>query len=130
MRIANLDAFFKLAWNLDTILSEEKLREFIVTLYEEVEERNGLGKVLINTSVAELKDVKEINDLKNSLISRVENLFKCFNKVGTFDKCSEIDTRLTETLLSSMLIMLEFHPNEKEGNIDFLVEFMSLSIKI
>ena len=112
-----------------TILSEEKLRKFIITLYEDVEARNGLGKALINTTVAELKDDKEINDLKDSLISRIENLFKCFYKVETFNKCSRIDTKLAESLLVSMLIMLEFHPNEKEDNINFLVGFISLSIK-
>lgn len=112
-----------------TIPSEEKLRKFIITLYEDIEARNGLGKALVNTSAGELKDDKEINDLKNSLILRVENLFKCHNKVETLDKCSGIDTRLTEALLSSMLVMLEFHPSEKEDNLDFLVEFMSLSIK-
>jgi AcrR family transcriptional regulator len=112
-----------------TISSREKLRKFISTLYEEVEARNGLGKALINNSVVELKDDKEINDLKNRLILRVENLFNCFNKVETLNKCSNIDTRLTESLLVSTLIMLEFHPNDKEDNINFLVEFISLSIE-
>ena len=112
-----------------TISSGEKLRKFISTLYEEVEARNGLGKDLINTSVAELKDDKEINGLKNRLILRVENLFNCLNKVETLNKCSNINTRLTESLLASTLIMLEFHPNDKEDNINFLVEFINLSIE-
>ncbi|GIM30279.1 hypothetical protein CPJCM30710_29450 [Clostridium polyendosporum] len=112
-----------------TISSKEKLRKFISILYEDVEARNGLGKALINTSVVELKDDKEVNDLKNGLISRVENLFNCYAKAGTLNKCSSIDTRLAESLLVSTLIMLEFHPNEKECNINFLVEFISLSIE-
>lgn len=120
----NLDAISEL-----TISPGEKLRKFIRTLYEDVEARNGLGKALINTIVVELKDDKEINDLKNSLISRVENLSKCLNKVEALNKCSKIDTRLAESLLVSMLIMLEFHPNDKDDNINFLVEFVSLSIK-
>lgn len=107
----------------------EKLRKFIRTLYEDIESRNGLGKVLINTSVAELKDDEEINDLKNGLILRVESLFNCTDKVETLNKCSKIDTRLSESLLVSMLIMLEFHPNDKEDNINFLIEFISLTIK-
>ncbi|WP_097025617.1 TetR/AcrR family transcriptional regulator [Clostridium peptidivorans] len=112
-----------------TISSEEKLRNFIRMLYEDIEARNGLGKDLINTSAAELKDDKEINNLKNGLILRVENLFKCINKVETLNKCSKIDTRLAESLLVSMLTMLEFHRNDKEDNINFLVEFISLTVK-
>lgn len=112
-----------------TISSGEKLRKFISTLYEDVEVRNGLGKALIDTSVIELKDDKEINSLKNNLILRVENLFNCTNKVATLNKCSSIDTRLAESLLASTLIMLEIHPNDKEDNINFLVEFISLSIE-
>jgi AcrR family transcriptional regulator len=112
-----------------TISSGEKLRKFISTLYEDVEARNGLGKALINTSVVELKDDKEINELKNSLILRIEHLFNSLNKVEILSKYSNIDTRLTESLLVSILTMLEFHPNDKEDNINFLVEFISLSIK-
>lgn len=111
------------------VSSEEKLRKFIRTLYEDVESRNGLGKALINTSADELKNDKEINDLKNRLILRIENLFKCLNKVDTLNTCSKIDTRLAESLLVSILMMLEFHPNDKEDNINFLDKFISLSIK-
>lgn len=112
-----------------SISSEEKLREFISTLYGDIEARNGFGKVLINTSVPELKDDKEINDLKNSFILKVENFFKQINKVKALDKCSNINTKLAESLIVSTLTMLEFHSNDKEDNINFLVEFISLTIK-
>ena len=98
-------------------------------LYEELESRNGLGKALINTSVVELKDDKEINDLKTSLILKTEIFLSCLDKVETLSKYSNIDTRLAESLLVSTLIMLEFHPNDKKDNINFLVEFISLSMK-
>ncbi|WP_123053255.1 TetR/AcrR family transcriptional regulator [Clostridium sp. JN-1] len=111
------------------VSSEEKLRKFIKTLYEDIESRNGLGKALINTSADELKNDKEINDLKNRLILRIENLFKCLNKVDTLNTCSKIDTRLAESLLVSILMMLEFHPNDKEDNINFLDKLINLSIK-
>lgn len=112
-----------------TISSGEKLRKFISTLYEDIEARNGLGKVLINTSVVELKNDEEINNLKNSLILRVVNFLSCFDKVEALGNCSNANTRLAESLLVSTLIMLEFHSNDKKENIDFLVEFISLSIK-
>lgn len=112
-----------------TISLEEKLSRFINALYGDIEARNDLGKVLINTSVVELKDDKEINDLKKSLILKVANFFSCLNKVDTLSKCSKIDTKLAESLLVSILIMLEFHRDDKEDNINFLVEFIRLSIK-
>lgn len=112
-----------------TISPGEKLRKFISTLYEDVESRNGLGKALINTSVAELKDNEEVNYLKDILISKTEKFLSCLDKVETLSKCSHIDTRLAESLLSSTLVMLEFHPNDKKDNINFLVEFTSLSMK-
>jgi Transcriptional regulator len=119
-----LDAIYEL-----NISSREKLRKFISTLYEDIESRNGLGKALINTSIVELKDDKEINDLKNNLIRRVENFFKYLDKEETLNNCYNIDTRLAESLLVSTLAMLEFHPDDKVYNINFLVEFISLAIK-
>ena len=112
-----------------TISPREKLRKIIIALYQDIEARNGLGKALINPSSEDLNDDNEIIDLKNNLISRVENLFKCFNKVQALNECSNVDTRLAESLLIAILSMLEFHPNNKEDNITFLVELMSLSIK-
>lgn len=111
-----------------TIPPEERLKKFISTLYEDIEARNGLGKVLINTSVVELKEDKEINSLKKSLILRVEKFFDCLNKVETLSKCYNINTKLAESLLITTLAMYELHPNDKKENINFLVQFISLSM--
>jgi AcrR family transcriptional regulator len=89
-----LDAISKL-----TVSLREKLRKFITTLYEDIESRNGLGKALINTSAVELKDDKEINDLKDNLIMKVEKFFNCVNKVESLNKCPKIDIKLAESLL-------------------------------
>lgn len=107
----------------------EKLRKFISVLYEDIEGRNGLGKALLDKSILELKDDKEIDELKNSLLLRLENLFSGCDKPEQLNKCSSIDIRLAECLLVSTLTMLELHPNDKENNINFLVEFMSLSVE-
>lgn len=84
---------------------------------------------MINTSAVELKGNKEINYLKDSLILKTENFLSCLDKVDTLSKCSKIDTKLAESLLVSTLVVLEFHPNDKKDNINFLVEFISLSMK-
>ncbi|MFL0266875.1 TetR/AcrR family transcriptional regulator [Candidatus Clostridium radicumherbarum] len=111
------------------ISSREKLRKFISTLYEDIQERNGLGKILINTSADELKEDKEIKDLKGILILKVENFLYNLDKVDNLSICSNINTKLTESLLITTLVMYELHPKDKEENITFLVEFIGLSIK-
>lgn len=111
------------------IPSREKLRIFISALYEDIQERNGLGKILINTSVDELKEDKETKDLKSILILKVENFLYNLDKVGTLSTCSNINTKLTESLLITTLAMYELHPKDEKENITFLVEFFSLSIK-
>lgn len=117
------------AINEQAISLGEKLRKFISILYEDIEARNGLGKVLINTSVVELKEDQEINNLKNNLILRVEGFFNSLDKVEALNKCSNINTRLSESLLISIITMYELHPNDKNENINFLVEYISLSVK-
>lgn len=119
-----LDALSNLA-----IPAREKLAKFIGILYDDIELRSGLGKTLINTSVTELKEDKEINALKNSLILRVESFFRSLDKVDALSKCSNINTKLAESLLIATLAMYEFHPESKKENINFLIEFISLSIK-
>lgn len=114
--------------NLD-IPSEEKLSRFISTLYEDIEARNGLGKALINTSDVELRDDKEINDLKKRLIVKVESFFNCLNKAESLRRFSDADARLAEFLLAALLTMLELHSNDKKNNINFLINIISLSIK-
>lgn len=115
--------------NESTISFGEKLRKIIGTLYEDIEARKGLGKSLINTSISELKDDKEVNDLISSLILKVENFFNHTNKVEMLDKCSDINTKLAESLIISTVTMLEFHPHNKEDNIKFLFNFVSLALK-
>lgn len=111
------------------IPSREKLRIFISALYEDIQERNGLGKILINSSVDELKEDKDIKDLKSILILKVENFLYSLDKVGPLSTCSNINTKLTESLLITTLAMYELHPKDEKENITFLVEFFSLSIK-
>lgn len=112
-----------------TLSSKEKLNVFIKLLYEDIEERNGLGKALINNSSDELMNDERVISLKNNLLLRVESFISSLNMVADLNKCSNSKTRLSECLLTSILTMFECHSNEKENNIKFLVEFINLSIK-
>lgn len=115
--------------NTITLSSSEKTAQFIEALYEDIEARNGLGKALITNSPDELTKDERIINLKNNLRLKVEIFLKSLNKVESFNKCSNNETRLAECLLTSILTMFECHSDEKKENINFLVEFINLSIK-
>lgn len=111
------------------ISSEEKLKKFISILYDDIEERNGLGKDLLNNSIVEFKNDEEIINLRSNLFLKVESFLNHFDKVDTISKCSNVDTKLAELLLIYTLAMFQLHPDDKEENINFLFKFIKLSIK-
>jgi len=108
------------------ISSKEKLKKFIAILYEDIAARKGLGKALVNNVVTALQEDEILIKLKNNLLSRLEALI---NDTDLLINSSNIETRLAVTLLTSVTTMLELYPNNKEDNIDFLVQLISLSIK-
>lgn len=107
----------------------QKCAQFISALYEDIEERNGLGKTLITNSPQELINDERILNLKSSLLLRVDDFIKSLNKMDSINKCPNNETRLAKCLLASILAMFELHGAEKKDNIDFLIEFINLSIK-
>lgn len=111
-----------------TISSKEKMKKLITVLYEDIEARNGLGKDLVNTSSISNKD-DDILNLRKRLLSKLEELIAPLNKIDVLNKHPNINLKLIECLLPSIIVMLEAHPNNKEENINFLVEFMNLSVK-
>ncbi|SHK25602.1 transcriptional regulator, TetR family [Clostridium cavendishii DSM 21758] len=112
-----------------TLSKREKSELFIEALYEDIEERNGLGKALIAPSSDELMKDERAIKLKNNLLLRVESFLNSLNTVDESNKYLNNKTRLAECLLTSILTMFEFHADEKAYNIKFLVEFINLSIK-
>ncbi|MCY1712697.1 TetR/AcrR family transcriptional regulator [Caproiciproducens galactitolivorans] len=113
------------AVNHSDLPSKEKLRRFLCTLYDDIEARNGIGKVILNSSADVFRDDKEVQDIKNSLFLKTKTLFQSFKKIETFGNC---DAKLAETLIVSVLTMLEFYPNDKNGNIDYLSNYFNLTI--
>lgn len=106
----------------------EKCTQFISALYEDIETRNGLGKTLITNSPHELINDDRIINLKNNLLLRVESFLKSLPKVESINKCTNNETKLAKCLLASILTLFELHGTEKKDNINFLVEFINLSI--
>ncbi|MBZ9688777.1 TetR/AcrR family transcriptional regulator [Clostridium estertheticum] len=112
-----------------TIPAKEKIKKLISTLYEDTETRNGLGKHFLGNSPFELKEDENFNILKNNLLTKVNNIISSVSKIDTLSNCNNVNIMLTESLLILILTTFEIHPENKNDNINFLVEFINLSIK-
>lgn len=124
------NTFYKLdEINALAIPSKEKIKKLIITLYEDTESRNGLGKHFLGNSPFELKEDQDFNNLKNNLLTKVKNIISSVSKIDPLSKCNNVDVMLTESLLLLILTTFQIHPENKNDNIDFLVEFINLSIK-
>ena len=101
--------------------SEEKIYRLITTLYNDIKNRNGLGKVLFDNSVEELKSNNFFTQIKENLLVKVNDIISCiYIEKDEFKSTS----RLTETLLVSIVVMIELHPNDEAENIEFLKQLV------
>ncbi len=100
--------------------TNEKIYKLVFTLYYDIKERNGLGKVLLDNSVQELKADSCFSELKEKLFASVHNIISNLD-VQITDCLPEIITiRLTESILVSIVAMIEFHSDDDLSNIEFL----------
>ncbi len=108
--------------------TDEKLNKLISTLYYDIKIRNGLGKVLLDNSVEELKKNCCFLGLKEKLLASVRIII--FNPdMDAIERLPEsITTRLTESLLVSIVAIIEFHPDDDAKNIDFLIDSLKVQI--
>ena len=100
--------------------TDEKLHKLIFTLYYDIKERNGLGKVLLDNSVEELKANRCFSELKEKLFASVCEIISNLDMEIIESLPEDITMRLTESLLVSIAEMIEFHPDKDDDNISFL----------
>lgn len=100
--------------------TDEKLHKLIFTLYYDIKERNGLGKVLLDNSVEELKANRCFSELKEKLFAGVCEIISNLDMEIIESLPEDITMRLTESLLVSIVAMIEFHPDKDDDNISFL----------
>jgi AcrR family transcriptional regulator len=100
--------------------TDEKLHKLIYTLYYDIKERNGLGKVLLDNSVEELKANRCFSELKEKLFASVCEIISNLDMEIIESLPEDITMRLTESLLVSIVAMIEFHPDKDDDNISFL----------
>lgn len=122
---------FKRSWEstfskLDGLASKNesylnRVKQFIETLYNEIEERKGLGRELFQENIWEDENKLFI---KNELISRLENLI-----IGLInEKGIEVDNyfqkRYIETIIVAVGHMRAEHEDEKEENIKYIIKLL------
>lgn len=100
--------------------TDEKLHKLIFTLYYDIKERNGLGKVLLDNSVEELKANRCFSELKEKLFASVCEIISNLDMEIIESLPEDITMRLTESLLVSIVAIIEFHPDKDDDNISFL----------
>lgn len=110
-------------------IADEKLHELILVLYYDIKERNGLGKVLLDNSVEELKTNGCFFEIREKLLSSVYNIMSNRGIDVTQRLPENITLRLTESLLVSIVAMIEFHPDDDTENINFLNAQISKNCK-
>ena len=114
--------------NVLACTSEEKLYRLIATLYYDIKGRNGLGKVLFDSSVEELKKGDYLTELKNKLLEKVNTIISSFKKEESEIPPVKSTIRMAETLLISINAMVELHSDDDIENIAFLKHLFSLVI--
>lgn len=105
----------------ETAFSEKLVKEYITVLYEEIEHRQGLGYVLLFPN-NDFKDDIRLKDVKKTLISNISKIITLNPNYSKNDYDTNI--RLTESLLAIIPHMRMFHPDEKEKNIEFLINLI------
>ncbi|NBI06025.1 TetR/AcrR family transcriptional regulator [Senegalia massiliensis] len=114
-----IDTFKK----LDNIIygnlnKQTKIKKFVQILYDEIYERKGMGKHLIRSSKF---NNQEIN-IKQELLLRLKKIISIDEKDEEL-KC-KYQIRLLQTILVTVITMMNEHPEEYEENIDYLSNYL------
>ncbi|NRS82777.1 hypothetical protein BD780_000002 [Clostridium tetanomorphum] len=123
--------FFKKLEDIKTSSYEpkEKIRKALVTLYENIESRQGIAKELVNNNINDLTKDPRILEFKERLTKNIEVSLAPIEKKTNFKNDVGINRRLSETLLLSIPILIESHKEEKDDNIEFLNGLLEAFIK-
>lgn len=97
----------------------EKIDTLVETLYEDMENRRGIGRELTEEKVFN-KDDNKLIWIKNRIIEKINNLAEEIDKENEKNIDKGMLIRLLEMLMVSISTMLHEHRDEKEKNLKFL----------
>lgn len=108
---------------------KDKIREYIQVLYRDMECRRGLCKSMFKSNYSDIIEDERICRLKNKIFQEVIALIKQTEKQEKFSDDTQLDDKIAETLLVSMVILIETHGNDEQNNIDYLCQMVNAFIK-
>lgn len=119
--------FFKLDKVKETnYSSRKKLKYSMKILYDEIENRKGLGKELTKANVIKKESLDGIKDRLDGII---RNLVEELKKEEKIDIDKEIEERLIRVFFLSVIDMLDKYAKEKENNIKFINYIIDCNFK-
>ena len=124
------DTLKKIGENSKSDISpESKIRKYLEVLYDDIEDRKGLGG-----EIAKEKNIDISKESKNMpfMAAIVLEFLEQINLIEEEAGCNiseENKIKLVETLIVSIPFMIKSYPQEREDNIDFLTQVVYKFIK-
>ncbi|MFD3158558.1 TetR/AcrR family transcriptional regulator [Haloimpatiens sp. FM7330] len=110
----------------EDIKAKEKAQKFINILYDDIQERKGLGRALTKSDIFKKEGKEEIIVLKNTLLERMSRILKEIEKEEEIKVEKEIKDRISASIILMISLMIQEYPNEKEQNIEFINKFIQI----
>lgn len=109
------------------IEKEYKIRKFVTKLYEEAERRKGLGMEMNLSASKELAKDKKIIDNNMEALATLQELF--LGIIGDTPKMNKDDIRMIATVSTMTFALSNFKREEKQKNIDFIMDLITSYLK-
>ncbi|GAA0114631.1 TetR/AcrR family transcriptional regulator [Clostridium senegalense] len=105
---------------MENLTDKERLEVQIEILYDDIENRKGLGfyiqqKYIFNSNKA--KDMMNIND---TIICNIKQIFEPLTKKACFNNIEDVNERLGYTLILQITKCLAMYPEKKCENLKFI----------
>jgi len=121
-------AVLEKSWNktfekLDELLSqdldkEEKIKSSLTLIYEDVLDRRCMGIQV--RKVKDLKGNKSIEIIENKIVSNVKAIFEDIKISKQFEDDENILDKVVYSLLINVTMLVDYYPNDKARNIEYL----------
>lgn len=124
------DTFRKIEESKKTNLKPyEKLERQIEILYEDIENRRGLGFYIQQKYTFNSNKTREMSSFNEAIVEEIKQIFEPLEKSEEFDGINDINGRLGHTLILQITKVLAMHPDKREENIKFIKALILSSIK-
>lgn len=111
------------------ISPELKIRKYFEVLYDDIEGRKGLGNEIAKEKNIDMIKVYKGIPLRTAIVLKFMEQISLMNGEVSCDTSEEDKVKLIELLVGSIPAMIIAYPQQKEDNIDFLVQVIYKFIK-